>query len=64
MCGGKRNVRKIRKTYKKTYKRKTYKRKTYKRKTYKRKTYKRKQLYKKKKTLNNDKSKTKKRRNQ
>jgi hypothetical protein len=52
MCGGKRNVRKIRKTYKKTYKRKTYKRKT----------YKRKQLYKKKKTRNNDKSKTKKRR--
>ena len=47
MCGGKRNVRKIRKTYKKTYKRKTYKRK---------------QLYKKKKTRNNDKSKTKKRR--
>ena len=54
MCGGKRNVRKIRKTYKKINNKKTYKRKT----------YKRKQLYKKKKTLNNDKSKTKKRRNQ
>ena len=57
MCGGKRNVRKIRKTYKKINNKKTYKRKTY-----KRKTYKRKQLYKKKKTRNNDKSKTKKRR--
>ena len=54
MCGGKRNVRKIRKTYKKINNKKTYKRKT----------YKRKQLYKKKKTRNNDKSKTKKRRNQ
>lgn len=49
MCGGKRNVRKIRKTYKKINNKKTYKRK---------------QLYKKKKTRNNDKSKTKKRRNQ
>lgn len=39
MCGGKRNMRKIRKTYKKINNKKTYKRKT----------YKRKQLYKKKK---------------